>query len=109
MSEQDDSIDLLAKAEELYNLLSEPQKTWLREIVGAFRDSPTGNVPRSNHLKAKLDGEIPRGFEPGEMPSKLIRHGRDPTTLGIMAVEESRDILDDMEAPATTVRNLRRG
>jgi hypothetical protein len=106
MSEQDDSIDLVAKAEELYNLLSEPQKTWLQETVSAFRDSPIGNVPRSNHLKAKLDGEIPRGFEPGEISSKLIRHGREPTTLGILAVEESRDILDDMEVLATTIREI---
>lgn len=106
MSEQDTPVDLLAKAEELYNLLSEPQKTWLRETVSAFRDSPIGNVPRSNHLKAKLDGEIPRGFEPGEIPSKLIRHGHDPTLLGIMAVEENRDILDVMQALATTVRGI---
>ncbi|MCS4155477.1 hypothetical protein GGQ03_002780 [Salinibacter ruber] len=106
MSEQDDSIDLLGKAEELYDLLSEPQKTWLREIVSAFRDSPIGNVPRSNHLKAKLDGEIPRGFEPGEISSKLIRHGREPTTLGIMAVEECRDILADMEVLAMTIREI---
>jgi len=106
MNEQDASIDLLENAERIYNLLSEPQKTWLQEIVGAFRDSPTGNVPRSNHLKAKLDGEIPRDFEPGEISSKLIRHGREPTTLGLMAVEESRDILDDMEALATTIREI---
>lgn len=106
MSEHDASIDLLSKAEELYNLLSDPQKTWLREIVGAFRNSSTGNVPRSNYLKAKLDGEIPRGFEPREISSKLIRHGGDPTPLGIMAVEESRDILDDMEVLATTIRKI---
>lgn len=106
MSEQDASIDLLSKAEELYNLLSDPQKTWLQEVVGAFRDSLTGNVPRSNYLKAKLDGEIPRGFEPREISSKLIRHGGDPTPLGIMAVEQSRDILDDMKNLATTVRKI---
>ncbi|WP_263835077.1 hypothetical protein [Salinibacter sp.] len=106
MSEEDAPIDLIPKAEKLYSLLSEPQKTWLREIVGAFRDSPIGNVPRSNHLKAKLDGEIPLEFEPGEISSKLLRHENSPTLLGVMAVEQSRDLLDDMQALATTVREI---
>lgn len=106
LSEDDESVDLLEKAKELYDLLSEPQKTWLREIVGAFRDSPTGNVPQSNYLKAKLDGKIPREFDPSEISSKLARHGDSPTLLGVMAVEQNRNILDDMKAVATTVRKI---
>jgi hypothetical protein len=98
---KDLSSQILERANKLYSNLSNDQKRWFQTIADLSDGVRHVDAARAMAL---LDGEIATDFEPREIPSELLRSGR-LTCLGYLVVEESTNLIDQMEDLAYAVRS----
>jgi len=95
-------MDLRQKAREIRKKLPEEQVTWLEAVCDERRQ---GREPEIRHIMARLDGEIPRSFNPRMIPDALTSYGDRLTVLGILVADPESSVLDHIHQVASATRD----
>lgn len=95
-------MDLYEEARNQNQKLDSDQKLWFNTVGDIVQQG--GHRPDWKHVKAKLDGRIPRDFDANTIPDALIHHPTSLTVLGHLALDGEETLLDDMEEVAFGVR-----
>ena len=85
-------------------LLTPPQKLWLEAILNKQNN---GQEVNERVLKVELRNELPRGFDPSEIHSLLLRGKTNITLLGIGLVDpEKQNYKNDRRGFTRCSRNF---
>lgn len=82
--------------------LSEAERTWLEAVYEEFREGDEV-VPRI--LKAKLEDQLPRDFNPKEIDRRLLSGPTTLTLLGVYHVDPHSSLLDLLRVTLQHVMN----
>lgn len=96
-----DTMSLEETAQELWDDLTEDQKTWVQALYAKQKE---GSRPVEEELKAELDGKIDRGFDPYEIP-RAIASSRRITPLGVYAIDPESDVISELREAISLIRS----
>jgi hypothetical protein len=91
------------KARELFESLNPSQQRWIEAAAAWMREQE--NSARAFHLKARLDGEIPKDFDPSDLPRALILHRTEPTIPAFLVLDEDDALLQAAESLVSIIRD----